>query len=96
MYLNIELGDPSLFYDSAIFNSMLFGFLGGTILVAIIMFVLLKPICKITKIPMKYFFPALLASTYLGKRSIHRRMGRLCHIFILLHSWLYNPCVKNF
>ena len=61
MYLNIELGDPSLFYDSAIFNSMLFGFLGGTILVAIIMFVLLKPICKITKIPMKYFFPALLA-----------------------------------
>lgn len=61
MYLNIELGDPSLFYDSAIFNSMLFGFLGGTILVAIIMFILLKPICEITKIPMKYFFPALLA-----------------------------------
>ena len=61
MYLNVELGDPSLFYDLDIFNSMLFGFLGGTILVAIIMFILLKPICEITKIPMKYFFPALLA-----------------------------------
>jgi putative tricarboxylic transport membrane protein len=61
MYLNIELGDPSLFYDSAIFDSMLFGFLGGTVLVAFIMFVLLEPICKITKVPMKYFFPALIA-----------------------------------
>ena len=61
MYLNVELGDPSLFYDPNIFNSMLFGFLGGTILVALIMFALLKPICYITIIPMKYFFPALLA-----------------------------------
>jgi putative tricarboxylic transport membrane protein len=61
MYLNIELGDPSLFYDPDIFNSMLFGFLGGTLLVALVMFALLKPICHVTKIPMKYFFPALLA-----------------------------------
>ena len=61
MYLNIELGDPSLFYDPQIFESMLVGFLGGTILVAMIMFATLKPICYITKVPIKFFFPALLA-----------------------------------
>lgn len=60
MYLNIELGDPSLFYDPQIFNSMLLGFLGGTVLVALIVFILLKYICYITSIPLKIFFPLLL------------------------------------
>ena len=59
MYLNIELGDPSLFYDPDIFNSMLFGFIGGTIIVAVIMLALLRPICYINKIPVKIFFPFL-------------------------------------
>ena len=60
MYLNIELGDPSLFYDPSIFNSMLVGFIGGTVLIAIIMLALLKPICYITKVPVKVFFPMLI------------------------------------
>ena len=60
MYLNIELGDPSLFYDPNIFNSMLTGFIGGTILVAIIVLASLKQICYISKIPMRVFFPFLL------------------------------------
>ena len=60
MYLNIELGDPSLFYDPSIFNSMLVGFIGGTVLIAIIMLALLKPICYITKVPVKVFFPILI------------------------------------
>ena len=60
MYLNIELGDPSLFYDPNIFNSMLIGFIGGTILVAIIVLASLKQICYISKIPMRVFFPFLL------------------------------------
>ena len=59
MYLNIELGDPSLFYDPDIFNAMLFGFIGGTIIVAVIMLALLRPICYINKIPVKVFFPLL-------------------------------------
>jgi len=59
MYLNIELGDPSLFYDEMIFDSMLLGFIGGTVIVAVIMFALLKPICYITRIPVKIFFPFL-------------------------------------
>jgi putative tricarboxylic transport membrane protein len=61
MYLNIELGDPSLFYDPDIFNSMLFGFIGGTTIVGLIMFACLRPICYITKIPIKIYFPILLA-----------------------------------
>ena len=60
MYLNIELGDPSLFYDPDIFNSMLIGYIGGTILVAIIVLACLKQICYISKIPMRVFFPLLL------------------------------------
>lgn len=60
MYLNIELGDPSLFYDPNIFNSMLFGFIGGTTIVGLIMFACLRPICYITKIPTKIYFPILL------------------------------------
>ena len=59
MYLNIELGDPSLFYDPQIFNSMLLGFIGGTIIVAVIILALLRPICYISKVPMRVFFPFL-------------------------------------
>lgn len=59
MYLNVELGDPSLFYDPDIFNSMLLGFIGGTVLVAVLMLFLLRPICSITSIPVKFFFPFL-------------------------------------
>ena len=60
MYLNIELGDPSLFYDPDIFNSMLFGFIGGTTIIGLIMFACLRPICYLTKIPTKIYFPILL------------------------------------
>ena len=60
MYLNIELGDPSLFYDPDIFNSMLIGYIGGTIIVAVIVLACLKQICYISRIPMRIFFPFLL------------------------------------
>jgi len=60
MYLNIELGDPSLFYDDALFFSMILGFLGGTILVFLILLAFLKRICYITSIPFIYYFPILL------------------------------------
>ena len=60
MYLNIELGDPSLFYDDALIFSMILGFLGGTILVFLILLAFLKRICYITSIPFIYYFPILL------------------------------------
>lgn len=59
MYLNIELGDPSIFEDQQLFNSMLFGFLGGTIIVAIILLLFLNKICYITNVPYKYYFPII-------------------------------------
>ena len=60
MYLNIELGDPSIFYDNDLFFSMILGFLGGTIIVFLILLTFLKKICYITTIPFKYYFPILL------------------------------------
>jgi putative tricarboxylic transport membrane protein len=61
MYLNVELGDPSLFYDTKLFNSMLVGYLGGTILVAIILFALLNYVCYISQIKAILFYPPLVA-----------------------------------
>ena len=60
MYLNIELGDPSLFDDDELFFSMILGFLGGTILVFMILLAFLKKICYVTSIPFTYYFPILL------------------------------------
>ena len=60
MYLNIELGDPSLFDDDELFFSMILGFLGGTILVFMILLAFLKRICYVTSIPFIYYFPILL------------------------------------
>ena len=82
MYLNIELGDPSLFYDPKIFNSMLLGFIGGTIIVAVIILALLRPICYISKVPMRVFFPFLFVLTPLELYPIHRWVGRLFRIFV--------------
>ena len=61
MYLNIELGTPDIGEDTQLFTSMTFGFLGATVIVALICMLLIKPICKITSVPYKYYFPILLA-----------------------------------
>ena len=61
MYLNIELGTPDIGEDTELFTSMTFGFLGATVIVALICMLLIKPICKITSVPYKYYFPILLA-----------------------------------
>jgi len=60
MYLNIELGDPSLFEDHKLFQSMFFGFIGGTIVVFFVLLAFLKKICYITSIPFNYYFPPLI------------------------------------
>ena len=61
MYLNIELGTPDIAEDKELFTSMTFGFLGATVIVALICMFLIKPICKIASVPYKYYFPVLLA-----------------------------------
>ena len=61
MYLNIELGTPDIAEDTQLFTSMTFGFLGATVIVALICMFLIKPISKLASVPYKYYFPILLA-----------------------------------
>lgn len=61
MYLNIELGTPDIAEDTQLFKAMTFGFLGATIIVALICMFLIKPISKLAAVPYKYYFPVLLA-----------------------------------
>ena len=61
MYLNIELGTPDIAEDTELFTSMTFGFLGATIIVALICILLIRPISALARVPYKYYFPFLLA-----------------------------------
>ena len=60
MYLNFELGTPDLAADTEFFTSMTIGFLSATVIVAILCLIFVKPIASITRVPYKYYFPALL------------------------------------
>lgn len=59
-FLDFELGTLDLVADTKFFNSMTYGFLGATILVAILCFTLTKHIAKISMVPYKYYFPFLI------------------------------------
>ena len=61
MYLNIELGTPDIAEDTELFASMTFGFLGATVVVALICILLIRPISALARVPYKYYFPFLLA-----------------------------------
>tara|TARA_B100000497_G_C7679247_1_gene410811 strand:+ start:645 stop:2081 length:1437 start_codon:yes stop_codon:yes gene_type:complete len=61
MYLNIELGTPDIAEDTELFTSMTFGFLGATVIVALICILLIRPISALARVPYKYYFPFLLA-----------------------------------
>ena len=95
VYLNIELGDPSLFYDDKLFSSMILGFLGATIIVFVILLACLKQICYITSIPFKYYFP-FLTGLIVWSCVQHRRMGRLCCLNNHGTHWICAACFQNF
>lgn len=59
-FLGFELGTTTLAMDAMFFSSMAFGFLGATILVAILCLVFNKHISKLLLIPFKYYFPIIL------------------------------------
>lgn len=59
-YLGFEMGAPGLAANTAFFTSMTFGFLGATILVAIICLVFNKHISKLLLIPFKYYAPVIM------------------------------------
>lgn len=61
MYLDFELGTVDLAMDQKFFDSMLYGFMLATTLVAVICLFSTHLITRITQVPYKYYFPALLA-----------------------------------
>lgn len=60
MYLDFDLGSFDLISDTRFFDSMLYGFMFGTIIVAIVCFFMTQFIVRIANVPYKYYFPALL------------------------------------
>jgi TctA family transporter len=59
-YLNFELGSIDLLYDTKFFSSLTFGFIYGTIIVAIICLLAMPTIAYLTQIPFKYYAPFLV------------------------------------
>lgn len=60
-YLNFELGSIDLMSDTKFFSSLTFGFMYGSIIVAVLCLLFNRYIAKIATIPYKYYFPFLLA-----------------------------------
>ena len=58
--LDFELGTMDLLADTKFFESMTFGFLWATVLVAVIGFFITKYVARVVNIPYKYYFPVLL------------------------------------
>jgi len=60
MYLDFELGSPDLVYDDRFFSSLFIGFMGATVLVAIICLLFTRWIAYITHVPYWIYGPLLL------------------------------------
>ena len=60
LYIGIDLGSPDTFYDDKLFDSMAFAFLLGTLITALICYVLAYYSSYIAKLPYKYYFPFIL------------------------------------
>jgi putative tricarboxylic transport membrane protein len=60
MYLDFELGTPDLVYDDRFFSSLFIGFMGATVLVAILCLVFTRWIALITYVPYWIYGPLLL------------------------------------
>ena len=94
MYLGIELGTPDIAEDTELFESMTFGFLGATIVVALICMFLIKPISKLAAVPYKYYFPVLLGLIIFTSYAVHRRMGRPCNVSSIFCNRIYNATLQ--
>ena len=60
LYIGIDLGSPETFYDDKLFDSMAFAFLLGTLITALICYVLAYYSSYLAKLPYKYYFPFIL------------------------------------
>lgn len=59
-FLGFEMGAPGLAADAAFFTSMTFGFLGATIIVAVLCLLFNKYISRLLLIPFKWYFPVIM------------------------------------
>ena len=89
MYLNIELGTPDIAEDKELFTSMTFGFLGATVIVALIC-MFLSTYLQDSKCSIQVLLSVLLALISFYINAIHRRMGRSRNVsnFFLLRILL--------
>jgi TctA family transporter len=60
-YINFEVGTLDLLSDKQFFNNMLYGFMGGSVIAAIMCFALMSNIIHITRIPYKYYAPLIFS-----------------------------------
>lgn len=58
--MGFEMGTPALIEDTMFFNSMTFGFLGGTVLVAIICLIFTRHISKLLSVSPYYYIPVVM------------------------------------
>jgi len=59
-YIGFEMGTPDLMLDQHFFDNMLYGFVGGTILVGVICFFITKHVAKLLTVPQYYYIPIIL------------------------------------
>ena len=79
---------------------MTFGFLGATVIVALICMFLIKPISKIASVPYKYYFPVLLALIIFtsmqytgGWQDLAMLAIFSCLGFFCKHFWFSRPAL---
>jgi TctA family transporter len=59
-FLGFDLGSPGLAANTAFFASMTFGFLGATVLVAVLCLMFNHQISRLLTIPFRYYFPVIM------------------------------------
>lgn len=91
-YLNFELGSIDLFYDEKFFSSLTYGFMCGSIIVALICIWGMGLIHSIAHIPYKYYFPFLI--TFIVWSCVQYTGGWEDYIMLFLAGLLGLACKK--
>ena len=91
-YLGFELGTIEIAEDDEFFRHMEYGFMGGTVFVAILCFILTPILARITAIKYIYYFPLLFAVVVWG--SVQYTGGWEDYLILFLASILGLACKK--
>lgn len=93
MYLDFELGTPDLVYDDRFFSSLFIGFMGATVLVAILCLMFTRWIALITYVPYWIYGPLLLI--FVTWACVQYTGGWEDYVMLILCS-LLGICAKRF